>query len=160
MEVTQNYMSQSAGLKRFFNNFLVRRMMIDHTFSFPRMIWTFASFVLIAFGFSPWILLLSYLLIYALYVFVAVVNYVSVCILLKKYPAEEHYYVRLWWVTLTLPIYMFICSWIRLIGIINAMTTKASWKLRGINTEMAQIKDVIKDDVETVKEQRRKDRGE
>ncbi len=133
-------------------------MMIDHTFSFPRMIWTFASFVLIAFGFSPLILLLSYLLIYALYVFVAVINYVSVGILLKKYPKEQHYYLRLWWVTLTLPLYMFICSWIRLIGIINSMTTKASWKMRGISTEMDQLKNVLKDDVKTIKEQRQKDR--
>lgn len=58
-------------------------MMIDHTFTFPRMIWTFATVVLIAFGYSSLILLLSYLLIYALYVVVAVVNFVSVSILLQ-----------------------------------------------------------------------------
>lgn len=158
MEVTQNYMSQTANLNRFFKNFLVRRMMIDHTFSFPRMIWFFASFVLIAFGYSPIIMVLSYLLIYALYVFVAIINYLSVGVLLRKYPDERNYYMRLWWVTLTLPIYMFICSWIRLIGIINGMTTKASWKLRGINTEMNQLKNVVQDDVKTIKEQRRKDK--
>ncbi|PUD96365.1 putative glycosyltransferase, exosortase G system-associated, partial [Levilactobacillus brevis] len=83
LEVTENYMKQTASLKRFFKNFLVRRMMIDHTFTFPRMIWTFATVVLIAFGYSSLILLLSYLLIYALYVVVAVVNFVSVSILLQ-----------------------------------------------------------------------------
>ena len=66
--------------------------MIDHTFSFPRMIWTFASFVLIAFGYSSLVMLLSYLLIYALYVFVAVINYLSVGVLLLKYPGERRYY--------------------------------------------------------------------
>lgn len=158
MEVSHNYMRNSASLKQFFSNFLVRRMIIDHTFSFPRMIWTFASFVLIAFGYSALILFLSYLLIYALYVFVALVNFVSVGVLLRNYHDEQHYYLKLWWVTMTLPVYMFICSWIRLIGIINGMTTKASWKLKNIHTEVHQLQSVLQDDVKTVKEQRSKDR--
>jgi len=158
LEVTANYMAQTANLKGFFKNFLVRRMMIDHTFTFPRMIWTFASIVLIAFGYSTLILSLSYLLIYALYVFVAVINFVSVGILLRQYPDERHFYLQLWWVTLTLPTYMFMCSWIRLVGIINAMTTKASWKMRGLPEELHRIKAVVQDDINTVKEQRRQDR--
>ncbi|MDQ7938265.1 putative glycosyltransferase, exosortase G system-associated [Lactiplantibacillus sp. WILCCON 0030] len=158
MEVTQNYMNRSASLKRFFNNFLIRRVMIDHTFSFPRMIWTFASFVLIAFGYSSLVMLLSYLLIYALYVFVAVINYLSVGVLLLKYPGERRYYLHLWWITLTLPFYMFVSSWIRLVGIINAMTTRATWQMRGFGQEMSQLKSVVRDDVETIREQRRRDK--
>ncbi|CAM2833468.1 TIGR03111 family XrtG-associated glycosyltransferase [Levilactobacillus brevis] len=158
LEVTENYMKQTASLKRFFKNFLVRRMMIDHTFTFPRMIWTFATVVLIAFGYSSLILLLSYLLIYALYVVVAVVNFVSVSILLQPYPTEQRFYLRLWWVTLTLPVYMFICSWIRLIGIINAMTTKASWKMRGLSEEKNRLTAVIRDDVQTIRQRWRQAR--
>ncbi|AVK63745.1 putative glycosyltransferase, exosortase G system-associated [Lactobacillus sp. CBA3606] len=158
MEVAHNYMAKSASLKKFFNNFLVRRMMIDHTFSFPKMIWTFASVVLIAFGYSSIIMMLSYVLIYFLYVFVALVNFISVGVLLRNYQQEQHYYLHLWWVIFTLPVYTLICSWIRLIGIINAMTTKASWKLRGINDEMQQLTDVLKDDVKTAQARRQKDR--
>jgi len=144
-------MSQTAGLNYFFKDFLVRRMMIDHTFIFPRMIWTFASIVLIAFGYSSIIVILSYLLIYALYVFVAVINFISVGILLGKYPEECRFYLRRWWVTLTLPIYMFLCAWIRLIGVINAMTMKASWKMHGFNEEAHQFYTVIRSDVKMVK---------
>jgi biofilm PGA synthesis N-glycosyltransferase PgaC len=158
LEVTENYMSQTASLKRFFKNFLVRRMIIDHTFTFPRMIWTFASFVLIAFGYSTWIMILSYLLIYALYVFVAIVNFASVAIILRTHPDEQHFYLHLWWVTLSLPIYMFVNSWIRLVGIINAMTTKATWRMRGLPEEMHRLVAVIQDDIETIREQRRQDR--
>lgn len=155
LEVTENYMHQTASLGRFFKNFLIRRMIIDHTFVFPRMIWTFATFALIAFGYSPLILLLSYLVIYALYVMVAIVNYVSVGILLRPHPSEQRFFLGLWWVTLTLPVYMFICSWIRLVGIINAMTTKASWHMRGLNEEAQRVVAVLRDDVETIREQRR-----
>ncbi len=158
LEVTENYMKRSAELKGFFKNFLVRRMIIDHTFAFPRMIWTFASFALIAFGYSPLVILLSYLVIYVLYVFVAVVNFVSVLLLMHEYPDEQRFYKHLWWVTLTLPIYMFICSWIRLVGIINAMTTKASWRMRGFNEEGSRVMAVLRDDFETIREQRRRDR--
>lgn len=158
LEVTENYMNQTASLKRFFKNFLIRRMMVDHTFTFPRMIWTFASVVLVAFGYAPLILILSYLLIYALYVFVAVINFASVSVLLRRYPSEQHFYLHLWWVTLTLPIYMFLCSWIRLVGIINAMTTKASWKMRGFSEEMHRISAVVRDDVETIRKRQRQDR--
>jgi len=87
-----------------------------------------------------------------------VINYLSVGAILQKYPTERQYYMHLWWVTLTLPIYMFICSWIRLIGIINAMTTKASWKMLGFNQEMSQLVSVVRDDIRTVREQHRRDK--
>ncbi|MGX6394883.1 TIGR03111 family XrtG-associated glycosyltransferase [Lactiplantibacillus pentosus] len=161
LEVAQNYMAQTASLRGFFKNFLVRRIMIDHTFTFPRMIWTFATLVLIAFGYSTLVVGLSYLLIYGLYVLVGVINFISVGILLKPYPAERRFYSRLWWLTLTLPIYMFLTGWIRLVGVINAMTTHATWRMRGFSEEWHQLIAVLRDDRQTVRDyyrQRRKEK--
>lgn len=161
LEVAQNYMAQTASLRGFFKDFLVRRIMIDHTFTFPRMIWTFATLVLIAFGYSTLVVGLSYLLIYGLYVLVGVINFISVGILLKPYPAERRFYSRLWWLTLTLPIYMFLTGWIRLVGVINAMTTHATWRMRGFSEEWHQLIAVLRDDWQTVRDyyrQRRKEK--
>lgn len=161
LEVAQNYMAQTASLRGFFKDFLVRRIMIDHTFTFPRMIWTFATLVLIAFGYSTLVVGLSYLLIYGLYVLVGVINFISVGILLKPYPAERRFYSRLWWLTLTLPIYMFLTGWIRLVGVINAMTTHATWRMRGFSEEWHQLITVLRDDRQTVRDyyrQRRKEK--
>ncbi|MCJ8182274.1 putative glycosyltransferase, exosortase G system-associated [Lactiplantibacillus pentosus] len=161
LEVAQNYMAQTASLRGFFKDFLVRRIMIDHTFTFPRMIWTFATLVLIAFGYSTLVVGLSYLLIYGLYVLVGVINFISVGILLKPYPAERRFYLRLWWLTLTLPIYMFLTGWIRLVGVINAMTTHATWRMRGFSEEWHQLIAVLRDDRQTVRDyyrQRRKEK--
>lgn len=161
LEVAQNYMAQTASLRGFFKDFLVRRIMIDHTFTFPRMIWTFATLVLIAFGYSTLVVGLSYLLIYGLYVLVGVINFISVGILLKPYPAERRFYSRLWWLTLTLPIYMFLTGWIRLVGVINAMTTHATWRMRGFSEEWHQLIAVLRDDRQTVRDyyrQRRKEK--
>ena len=161
LEVAQNYMAQTASLRGFFKDFLVRRIMIDHTFTFPRMIWTFATLVLIAFGYSTLVVGLSYLLIYGLYVLVGVINFISVGIHLKPYPAERRFYSRLWWLTLTLPIYMFLTGWIRLVGVINAMTTHATWRMRGFSEEWHQLIAVLRDDRQTVRDyyrQRRKEK--
>ncbi|MBU7446634.1 MULTISPECIES: TIGR03111 family XrtG-associated glycosyltransferase [Lactiplantibacillus] len=161
LEVAQNYMAQTASLRGFFKDFLVRRIMIDHTFTFPRMIWTFATLVLIAFGYSTLVVGLSYLLIYGLYVLVGVINFISAGILLKPYPAERRFYSRLWWLTLTLPIYMFLTGWIRLVGVINAMTTHATWRMRGFSEEWHQLIAVLRDDRQTVRDyyrQRRKEK--
>lgn len=161
LEVAQNYMAQTASLRGFFKDFLVRRIMIDHTFTFPRMIWTFATLVLIAFGYSTLVVGLSYLLIYGLYVLVGVINFISVGILLKPYPAERRFYSRLWWLTLTLPIYMFLTGWIRLVGVIKAMTTHATWRMRGFSEEWHQLIAVLRDDRQTVRDyyrQRRKEK--
>lgn len=161
LEVAQNYMAQTASLRGFFKDFLVRRIMIDHTFTFPRMIWTFATLVLIAFGYSTLVVGLSYLLIYGLYVLVGVINFISVGILLKPYPAERRFYSCLWWLTLTLPIYMFLTGWIRLVGVINAMTTHATWRMRGFSEEWHQLIAVLRDDRQTVRDyyrQRRKEK--
>lgn len=147
LEVAANYMQNTAGLQKFFNNFLIRRLMIDHTFLFPRMIWMFASVVLVRFGYPLGVMLLSYVVIYWLYVFVSLINYCAVRLLMRPAPAERHFYARLWWVAFTLPAYNLICSVIRLIGIINGMTTQASWRLRGIDQEGAQVHAVVKHDL-------------
>ncbi|WP_127849031.1 TIGR03111 family XrtG-associated glycosyltransferase [Lacticaseibacillus hulanensis] len=160
MEVARHYMRLTAGINFFFKNFLVRRMMIDHTFVFPKMIWMFASLVLVGFGYPMRMMLLSYLLIYFMYIFVSMVNYISVRILMRNYPAEQHFYSKLWWVAFTLPAYNFICSWIRLIGIINGMTTKASWSLRSFSQEWQQLRTVIGHDVHSLhaKDEKREDK--
>ena len=152
LEVVEKYMRKTAGLRQFFSNFLIRRMMIDHTFLFPKMIWLFASFVLVGFGYPMTIMVLSYVVIYALYVFVSVINFASVRMLMREHQSELHYYTRLWWIAFTLPGYNFICSWIRLIGIINGMTTKASWSLQKFGQETNQLRNVIKRDIKSLRQ--------
>ena len=78
LEAVHNYNRGKAGLDNFFNNFLVRRLMIDHTFMFPKMIWFFASIVLLFFRYSAVVLAASYILIYFLYVLVEALNLMCV----------------------------------------------------------------------------------
>ncbi|KRL42311.1 TIGR03111 family XrtG-associated glycosyltransferase [Liquorilactobacillus nagelii] len=150
IEVVQQY-NRKLKITYFFKNFLVRRMLIDHTFLFPKMIWLFASLVLVALGYSWKLLLLSYLVIYLLYVFVGALNYICVLLLLRGFSVEKKFFAVLWWVALTLPFYNFICSWIRFIGILNSMTQKSSWNALTFNEEFSALKLVLKKDLQLFK---------
>lgn len=151
MEVARAYMQENAEISKFFTNFLVRRIIIDHTFIFPKMIWIFASVVLIFFRYSPVILGLSYVVIYGLYVFISLLNFWCVELLLKPFPAEKHFYHSVWWTILTMPLYNFWVSWIRLIGIVNSMTGPGQWNARGFGQELRSVWQIIKADIKSLK---------
>lgn len=153
LEVAKSYMRNNASLKNFFTNFLVRRMLIDHTFIFPKMIWMFASFVLIFLRYSPVILGMSYIIIYFLYVLVSELNYACVRMLLRRFENEERFYAKLFWVALTLPMYNFICSWFRLIGSLN-VSGEEQWNSLGFKDESTAVKKVVKGDVRNLERNR------
>ncbi|GAB5057193.1 putative glycosyltransferase, exosortase G system-associated [Companilactobacillus alimentarius] len=155
VEVIHEY-SQQLEMKEFFKNFMVRRLLIDHTFLFPRMIWLCASLVLLFFRYSPVMMGMSYLIIYLLYIFVELLNYICVLELLRQFPSEKKFYRKQWWVAITFPFYNFICSGIRLIGIINSMTTKSGWNSKPFSTEKKQILNIIKNDFKRNKNEEHK----
>ena len=125
---------------------MVRRLLIDHTFLFPRMIWLCASVVLLFFRYSPIMMGMSYFIIYLLYILVEILNYICVIQLLEDFPNDQTFYKKQWWVTLTLPFYNFICAGIRLIGVINSMTTTAGWNSIPFKEEWNKVTTIVKND--------------
>lgn len=154
IEVIQQY-AHDLKLGDFFRNFMVRRLLIDHTFLFPRMIWLCASVVLLFFRYSPIMMGMSYFIIYLLYILVEFLNYICILQLLKDFPNEKRFYHKQWWVAFTLPIYNFVCAWIRLIGIINSITTTANWNSEPFGKEMHQVLTIIKNDFKRSRKEER-----
>lgn len=152
IEVMSKFENQQANLKYFFRNFSIRRLVVDHTFVFPKMIWLFASLVLVILGYSLQTLLLSYVIIYLLYLLLGIVNFISVASVMTLFPKENPFYLSLWWCILTLPIYNFLCSWIRLIGIINsASSSHKAWTTDNFSHEMTIVKTVLVHDLQKLK---------
>ena len=120
LEVINKYLSQVLSWKQFFSNFQIRRLIIDHTVTFLKIIWMFAIFILLGFGYSWISLLFSYAVIYLLYLF---------------------------WVIFLLPFYNLLCSFIRCVGIINASTTTTTWQGINIIQEGQQVNQIIKKDI-------------
>lgn len=150
LEAVHNYNRGRAGLDNFFNNFLVRRLMIDHTFMFPKMIWFFASIVLLFFRYSAVVLAASYILIYFLYVLVEALNFVCVRTLLVKFPEERQFYDHQWWTMFTLPGYNLVCFWFRLVGTINMMVSSANWTSKRPDVEAQEVRQQVKADAKAL----------
>lgn len=156
IEVSQDFMKNKLQIRNFFNNFMIGRLMIDHTFAFPRLIWILGLGVLIFLGYSPVVIGLSILFMYLMYVFYAAMNFINVNLLLKTFPIERQYFKTKWWAMLTMPIYNVLCSLIRFIGIINEITNSASWNTRTFKNEITAITKIIIKDWEKLKKGRNK----
>lgn len=153
IEVIHEY-GDRFSVKNFFSDFLIRRIMIDHTFLFPKMIWLCASVALLFFRYSGVMMAMSYFIIYLLYILVGLLNYGCICILLHDFKEEGKFYRSLWWVCLTLPFYNFICSCIRFIGTINGMTEASTWNLTSLDKEFKDLKKVVKKDFKELRDKR------
>lgn len=137
---------QSISIANFFNNFIVRRLIMDHTILLLRVIWMFAYLFLIPLGYSLKVIGLSFVLLYLLYILISTLNYVNIQSFLKNFKSDRRYYLSKFYIIFTLPIYYFVCSFIQVIGIINSMTTPAQWTTRNINDEFKAFTNVIKQD--------------
>lgn len=158
IETAQAFMRETAGLKTFFRNFMIRKMMIDHTFIFCRIIWVFGLLVLVYLGYSPLLLACSLGLLYLLYIFNENLNLLIALRFLKKFPKERAYLRHKAWCCLTIPLYNLLCALIRLLGIINSITHPAKWRAERFSHEWSQIKTIVKEDLKHL--QQRKDHHE
>lgn len=147
LEVIQKFMQDRLNLRQFFSNFIISRLMIDHTFIFPRLAWIVGLLVLLYFGYSPLVILMSILTLYVLYVVYGLINYASAIRLLRGIPEERHYLSRKWWVAFTMPYYNALNTLIRFIGILNTVSKQASWQTDHFKDELAEIKKIFYSDL-------------
>ena len=144
LEVISKYLSQSLSLKMFFHNFQIRRLIIDHTVTFLKTIWMFALFILLGFGYSWRSLLISYTLVYLLYLFLELLSSITVYIYLKEFPQERKFYLKHSWILFLQPFYNLLNSFIRCIGIINTSTTTTTWQGTNLTQEKRRVIQIIK----------------
>lgn len=128
-----------------------RLLLLDHTFVFPKVIWLFASIVLIILGYSLYTIILSYAVIYCLYLFLNTLNMLISLDTLKPFTSERKFLQSLWWCIFTFPFYNFGCGMIRLIGILNSTMFKSSWDAVNLSQEMSGIKNIIHTDLQKLK---------
>ncbi len=107
---------------------LGRTLLIDHTFLFPRLTWSFLFPALIALGYPLSLVVGAMLIIYLFYVLIAAVSTVAVYLI-----ATDEIRRRLranWWITLLMPAYRMLTFVYRLAGSIIALAEPAEWRVR------------------------------
>src|SRR5690606_27712014 len=129
IEVSHLFLSEKLNpLIGYFNNFMVRVLMYDHTFAFPRAIWYFALIYLVFINYPIKLIVSSLIIIYLLYVLTSFLYYINIRMYLKEFKELRRYYTRQWYLCFVYPFFNFIVFFIRFAGIINSIKRDMSWK--------------------------------
>lgn len=130
----------------YFNNFVIRLLMTDHTFAFPRMIWYFVLIALGCMNYSFDKIVVASLLIYLLYVFSSFLYYLNIISFLRMFRELRVYYAKKLLYVLIMPLFNLFAFFIRFAGIINSIKRKSSWKTLTFTEESSMVKETIKKD--------------
>ena len=148
IEVSHMFLQENLSVvKSFTTNFMIRVLMFDHTFAFPRMIWYFALIFLVFLNYPVSLVVGSVLIIYLLYAFSMFLFYINVNMYLSKVKDIKKYYRRKWYLIFLLPWFNFVVFWIRFAGIINSIKGTGSWKTTTLTEEWQQVKKAVNDDL-------------
>lgn len=128
------------------SGFVVRLLMYDHTFAFPRMIWYFALICLTMFNYPVRLVVMSLAIIYGLYALASFLFYISISMFLAPYKELRRYYMRKWYHIFFQPLFNFMTFWFRFAGIINSIKGEQSWRARTFKDEYREFCKVIKKD--------------
>jgi poly-beta-1,6-N-acetyl-D-glucosamine synthase len=133
------------------NNFLLRLLLFDHTFAFPRMIWYFALICLTFLDYPFRFIIISLVIIYLLYILSAFLYYLNIITYLSWERNLRKFYLRKLPIILLMPLFNFVIYWFRLAGIINSIKGTSNWKTKTWSEEIDLIKDIIKRDISFIK---------
>jgi putative glycosyltransferase (exosortase G-associated) len=149
IEVMHMFMGKRLNPARgFFKDFVMRVLMFDHTFAFPRMIWYFALICLACINYPMKLIVYSVFFMSAMYVLANFLMYCCIIMFLKEFKEIRWYYARKWYIIFLLPIFNFMVFWFRLAGIINSIKGKQSWRVRDFNEEWESFGRVVGKDFE------------
>ncbi len=131
----------------FIKDFVIRLVVFDHTFAFPRMIWYFALLALALINYPFRLIIISVIILFALYSISNLLLYLCIGLFLTDLKELRSYYMRKWYLIFLLPIFNFITFWFRFAGIINSMyIEERSWTTRNFTQEKRDFWKVIRKD--------------
>ncbi len=151
LEVAKQFMTKDMKPSRILKDVNVRTLMYDHTFAFPRLIWYFALLCLLWMNYSTYAVVITTVTIFALYIVVGYVFFVTTLYLMRQNPELQRYYKKQWWVVGLLPFFNFMVFFIRMAGVVNSINTAGSWKVKNYTEEGQEFKNVVKNDFSSVK---------
>lgn len=146
LEVVGNFTQEHLNIKNIFTNFVIRQMIMANTFAFLKMIWLFSAVMFLMMNFSGFVLGMSYLFLYLIYVILAGIYWIGVMLVLPKNSPDKKQLQRYPQVIITAPFYNFITFWMRLVGIINYFTQVSQWNGASFSADCQKLLKIIKND--------------
>ncbi|MEH2944404.1 TIGR03111 family XrtG-associated glycosyltransferase [Lachnospiraceae bacterium KK002] len=148
LEVSHQFLEKDLRVHKMFTNVMVRTLMYDHTFAFPRLIWYLALICLMCMNYSPKVILISTGIIFLLYIISGYLYYFSTVGFLKEFDDLKKYYRKHWYVVPLLPFFNFIVFFIRFAGVINSINTDSAWKTRTLTDERKDFEEELKSEAQ------------
>ncbi len=147
LEVANMFLKEDMKVsKGVTSNFMVRLIIFDHTFAFPRMIWYFALICLLFMNYPMNIVIGSTAVIYILYILSAFLYYINILTYLAPFKDIRSYYARKWYICILMPAYNFYVFWIRFAGIINSINSSGTWRTKNYVEEYNSTEELVKKD--------------
>lgn len=144
LEVSHQFLEKDLKVRKMFTNVMVRTLMYDHTFAFPRLIWYLALICLMCMNYSPEVILVSTGVIFLMYIASGFLYYFSTIGCLKEFADMRRYYRRQWYIVPLLPLFNLAVFFIRFAGVINSINTDSAWKTRTLSDERKDFEKELK----------------
>lgn len=144
LEVSHQFLERDLKVRKTFSNVMVRTLLYDHTFAFPRLIWYLALICLMCMNYSAKVILISTGVIFLLYIISGYLYYFSTVGFLKEFDELKRYYRKHWYVAPLLPFFNFAVFFIRFAGVINSINTDSAWKTRTLTDERKDFQAELK----------------
>ncbi|MCX7922677.1 MAG: putative glycosyltransferase, exosortase G system-associated [Clostridia bacterium] len=142
LEVASLFTNQHmGGILGFITKPTMRKLVSDHTLTFPRLIWFFAMIYLYFINYPLSLLIGANVLIYISYVLNSFVYLGVSAMYLKQQSDVKRYILKRWYMCFVLPLYRFVVYWVRVAGIINSLTTESRWRTQTFTEEINALKD-------------------
>lgn len=147
LEVSHQFLEKDLKVRKMFSNVMVRTLLYDHTFAFPRLIWYLALICLMCMNYSPKIILFSTGLIFLMYIVSGLLYYIAVVGFLKEFRGLQRYYRKQWYVVFLLPFFNFLVFFFRFAGVVNSINTDSAWRSRTLSEERKDFAKELKKEV-------------
>ena len=117
----------------------MRKLVSDHTLTFPRLIWFFAMIYLYFINYPLNLLIGANLLLFGAYIFNSFLYLIVSSLYLKNQSKVRKYIIKHWYYCIILPLYRFMVYWIRIAGTINSLQTDSKWKTKTLTEEISEV---------------------
>jgi poly-beta-1,6-N-acetyl-D-glucosamine synthase len=117
-----------------------RALLVDHTLSFPRLVWMFFIPILLVFGYSTSLIVSAYLLVYLFYLLIEFLWFVAAGVFAQ--PATRRRILNHWYEIPLMPFYRILVFFFRFSGFLYALSEPGTW---GVPDPGEQVRYGIRD---------------
>lgn len=136
--------SEKKGILSFIKDTNLRVLLIDHTMVIARLQWSVIMLILGAFYYDPRVIMFGFFALYLLTVVAAYLyTFMSIWYLSDQKETQWMLIKKLPYVAL-MPIYRSILATVRILGIINCMSSNAKWRTRTLTDEIKEFIHIVK----------------